>query len=53
MAKLSLMQKRNVLRALSQKAMRGFTYGLLSMKDAETIDKIAKRNLNKLNNKLK
>lgn len=53
MAKISLMQKRNLLRSLSNKAMRAFTHGLINMKDAEAIDKIAKRNLNKLNSKLK
>lgn len=41
-------QKKNALRAINAKAMKLFTSGVFSMKDAETIGQILKRAHNKL-----
>tara|TARA_R100001086_G_C11710731_1_gene224061 strand:- start:118 stop:261 length:144 start_codon:yes stop_codon:yes gene_type:complete len=41
-------QKKNALRAIRAKAMKLFASGVLSMKDAEAIDKIARTVMRRL-----
>ena len=41
-------QKRNALKAIRAKAMKCFTSGVLTMKESEAIDKIARKAFRKL-----